>query len=61
MKWILSILRSGFKINTSNGIHDFTLFKFLKDVLTLTSYTLLDASTLNLDNTFEMDSINFIK
>jgi hypothetical protein len=42
MEWILSILQSGFKVGVSNGVHDFILFKFLKDVSTLTSYTLLE-------------------
>jgi hypothetical protein len=53
-----------FKVNTFNGVHDFTLFKILKDVLTLTSYTLLDTPTSNLDLSFKMDTnhtINFIK
>lgn len=37
-----------FKIDASNGVHNFTLFKFLKDVSILTSYTPLDTLTLNL-------------
>jgi hypothetical protein len=61
MKWILSILWSGFKVNTSNVVHDFILYKISKDVSTLTSYTTLDTPTLNLDLSFKMDSIYFIK
>jgi hypothetical protein len=61
MKWLLSILWSGFKINVSNCIQDFTLFKFLKDVPTLTSYTPLDTSILNPDLSFEMDNIHEMK
>jgi len=60
-KWMLSILGSRFKVNTSNSIHDFTLFKILKNVHTLTSYKPLDASTSNLDLLFKIDSIHFIK
>jgi hypothetical protein len=60
MKWILSILWSGFKVDAYNGVHDFTLFKFLKDVSTLASYTPLDASILNPDFSFEIDNIHFI-
>jgi hypothetical protein len=26
IKWMLFILWSGFKVNTSNGVHNFTLF-----------------------------------
>jgi hypothetical protein len=39
MKWI----ELEFKVDTSNGVYDFILFKFLKDVLILTSYTSLNA------------------
>jgi hypothetical protein len=60
-KWMLSILGSRFKVNTSNGIHDFTLFKILKNVHILTSYKPLDASISNLDLLFKIDSIHFIK
>jgi hypothetical protein len=49
-----------FKVNTSNGIHDFTLFKILKDVLTLTSHTLLDAPTSNPDLSFKINNILLI-
>jgi hypothetical protein len=45
------------KFDKSNGVHNFTLFKYLKDVPTLTSFTLLDATTLNPNLLFEMDSI----
>jgi hypothetical protein len=50
-----------FKIDTSNGVYDFTLFKFLKNMLTLTLYTPLYTQTLNPDISFKMDSTNFIK
>lgn len=45
-------------------IHDFTLFKILKDVSTLTLYTPLDAHTLNPNLSFEIDlsiSLNEIR
>jgi len=58
LKWIPSILWSGFKVDASNNVHDFTLFKFLKDMPTLTSYTPLDVSILNPDLSFKMDSIH---
>jgi hypothetical protein len=53
MKLILFILSSWFKFNAFNDIYNFTLFNFLKDVSTLTSYTLLDASTLNPNLSFK--------
>lgn len=37
-----------FKIDASKGVHDFTLFKFLKDVSILTSYSPLNSLTSNL-------------
>jgi len=37
---ILSILWSEFKVDSSNDVYDFTVFKFLKDLLILTSYIL---------------------
>lgn len=43
MKWRVIILWSKFKVDTYNGVHNFTLFKFLKDWSTLISYTSLDA------------------
>jgi hypothetical protein len=39
-----------------NSVHDFTLFKILKDVLTLTLYIPLDKSTLNFNFLFKIDS-----
>jgi len=62
-KLILFILWSRFKVDefNVNSVHDFTLFKFLKDVSTLTLFKPLDASTLNTGISFEMDSIYFIK
>jgi hypothetical protein len=59
MKLILFILWSRFKVDISNGIHDFVLFKFLKNMQTLTSYTLFDAQTLNLEFSFKIDRILF--
>lgn len=59
MKLILFSLWSEFKIDASNGIHDFTLFKLLKDMSTLTSYIPLNVLTLNLDFSFEMEKILF--
>jgi hypothetical protein len=56
---ILFILWSRFKIDISNSVHDFTLFK--KNVSTLTLYTLLDALILSSDILFKINSINFIK
>jgi hypothetical protein len=35
------------RVDAFNGIHDFILFKYLKDMSILTSYTPLDAPTLN--------------
>jgi hypothetical protein len=61
IKWILSILWSRFKVDAFNSVHYFTFFKFLKNMPTLTSYTLLDASILNPDFSFEINSIHFIK
>jgi hypothetical protein len=61
MKLKLFVLWLWFKINIFNNIHDFTLCKFIKDMLTLTSYTSLDTPTSNADLLFEIDSINFIK
>jgi hypothetical protein len=58
MKWMISILWSEIKVNISNGVHDFTLFKILKDKPTLTSYTLLDILTSNPDLSFKMNSIH---
>jgi hypothetical protein len=57
---MLSILWSGFKINTSNGVLDFTLLKILKDVSILTSYIPLDTLTSNPDLSCEIDNIHFI-
>lgn len=48
------------KVNTSNGIHDFILFKILKNVLKLISYILLDTPTLNLDFLFKINNMNRI-
>jgi hypothetical protein len=59
IKWILSILWSRFKVDASNDVHDFTLFKFLKDMPILILYTLLNAPTLNHDLSFKMNSIHF--
>jgi len=56
---ILFILWSRFKIDISNSVNDFTLFK--KNVSTLTLYTLLDALILSSDILFKINSINFIK
>jgi hypothetical protein len=58
---MLFILWLGFKVNISNGVYDFTLFKILKDLVTLTLYTLLDTLTLNLGFSFQIGSINFNK
>jgi hypothetical protein len=42
-------------------IYNFILFKFLQDILTLILYTLLDASILNSNLSFEMNSVYFVK
>jgi hypothetical protein len=60
MKWILSILWSGFKVDTSNGAHDFILFKCLKDMPKLILYTSLGALTSNLNLSFKIDNIHFV-
>lgn len=39
--------RIGFEVMSFNDIHDFTLFKFVKDMLTLTLYKPLDTPILN--------------
>jgi hypothetical protein len=49
---------SRFKVDLSNIVHDFILFKFLKDVLKLTSCILLNALILNLNLSFKMDQFH---
>jgi hypothetical protein len=61
MKLILYILWLKFKVDAYNGIHDFTLFKFLKDVSILTLYIPLNALTSNLDILVEIDNLNEIE
>jgi hypothetical protein len=46
-RMIFPISLSGFRVDVFNGLHDFTLFEFLKDVLILISYIQLDALTLD--------------
>jgi hypothetical protein len=41
-------------------VHDFIIYKVLKDVSMLTSYISLDALTSNFDILFKMNSISFI-
>jgi hypothetical protein len=48
------------KVNTFNGVHNFTLFKILKNMPILISYIPLDVLTLNLNFLFKIDSIYFI-
>jgi len=49
-----------FKIKTLNGVHNFTLFKILKNMSILISYIPLNTLTLNLNFLFKIDSIYFI-
>jgi hypothetical protein len=44
---MLPILLSRLKVDTSNGLYEFRLFEFLKDILILISYIELDVLTLN--------------
>jgi homogentisate 1,2-dioxygenase len=53
-----SILWSGFKVDVSYSVHNFTLFKIVKDIPTLSSYTLLYAPTLNHD--LEIETFLFL-
>jgi hypothetical protein len=58
IKLIVLISRSIFKVDISNAVHDFILFNFFKNVLTLTSNTPLDTSTLS--HNYEINALNFI-
>jgi hypothetical protein len=57
MKLILFILLSKFEVIEFNGMPNFILFKFLKNMLILISYTLLNILTLDFDISFKMDNI----
>jgi hypothetical protein len=59
ISWILSILneRSGFKIDTSNGVYEVNVGMSFKNLNNVKSCTLLDASTLNPDH--KIDGIHF--
>jgi hypothetical protein len=47
-----------FKVDIFNGVYNFILFKFLKDVVILILYMLLDISILNPDLSFDVDTIS---